>query len=162
MTDDDSRPSAAAPQDDKPQAKPSQAPTRSFFSIPPPIKRIFDKFPLIIYEENSLPVRAPKDSRKHVLYVFGRAEDLKRGGLSYNPACLKWQVSHDLWTRTYARGGLTVIGCNRHISSSVTSLSRLWDRIITPRRLERCHFSSRPHQSVMQQHRGILCLATGL
>jgi metaxin len=66
----------------------------SIFRIPAPLKRIFDKFPLVQYDENHLPLRAPKDKSQHVLHVFTTDEEAKCGKPSYNPGCLKWQV----WT----------------------------------------------------------------
>jgi metaxin len=66
----------------------------SIFRIPAPLKRIFDKFPLVQYDENHLPLRAPKDKSQHVLHVFTTDEEAKSGKPSYNPGCLKWQV----WT----------------------------------------------------------------
>ncbi|EMC99012.1 hypothetical protein BAUCODRAFT_22311 [Baudoinia panamericana UAMH 10762] len=62
------------------------------FSVPPPVKRIFDKFPLITYETNALPLRAPRGREEHVLHVFTSEEGSQHGRPSYNPACLKWQA----------------------------------------------------------------------
>ncbi|KAK4546887.1 hypothetical protein LTR36_001619 [Oleoguttula mirabilis] len=67
-------------------------PSRSFFTIPPPVKRIFDKFPLVTYAENELPSRAPKERGKHVLHIFTSEEDARKGRPSFNPACVKWQA----------------------------------------------------------------------
>src|SRR5437762_1787292 len=36
--------------------------TRDFFSIPAPIKHLFDRFPVITYEANDLPCRSPSNS----------------------------------------------------------------------------------------------------
>ena len=66
----------------------------SIFRIRAPLKRIFDKFPLVQYDENHLPLRAPKDKSQNVLHVFTTEEEAKSGKPSYNPGCLKWQV----WT----------------------------------------------------------------
>lgn len=92
----------AMPAGDPPPARPaskdakpvSSKQARSFFEIPPALKRIFDRFPLVTYAENELPLRAPsRESDEHVLYIFSTAEDVKNGRPSFNPACLKWQVS---------------------------------------------------------------------
>lgn len=72
---------------------PQPAPQRqSLFSIPPSVKRVFNKFPLVVYTENELPLRAPLDWHTHILHVFTTLEDAKTGRPSFNPACLKWQV----------------------------------------------------------------------
>lgn len=80
----------------------AQAPQqhRSLFDIPAPLKRIFDRFPLVTYDENQRPLRAPQDSAEQVLHVFTTAEDAKHGRPSFNPGCLKWQV----WIRRGATG----------------------------------------------------------
>ena len=64
----------------------------SWLKIPAPIKRIFDKFPIVTYEHNELPQGRSKSREEHVLYTFTTAEAAKAGKPSYNPTCLKWQV----------------------------------------------------------------------
>jgi hypothetical protein len=64
----------------------------SYFSIPAPLKRIFDNFPLITYPENESPLRAPKYRDQHVLHIFATQDDARNGRPSFNPACLKWQT----------------------------------------------------------------------
>ena len=91
MPDDDKQPNASIPLSTTENAP--MLPQRSIWSLPPPVKRIFDKFPLITYEANELPARAPKDRRKHVMHVFTTGHDAKNGRPSFNPGCLKWQVS---------------------------------------------------------------------
>ena len=66
---------------------------RDFFSIPPPVKILFDKVPVVTYAPNPLPQRAPKPGRIPSLYVFGTEKDAAAGKPSFNPSCLKWQVS---------------------------------------------------------------------
>jgi len=66
---------------------------RSIFTIPPPLKRLFDTFPLVTYPANELPLRAPRNRHQHALYVFTTADGAVSGAPSYNPSCLKWQVS---------------------------------------------------------------------
>ena len=95
MSDDDpssSIPTAASKydSDNEPPAKSKQA--RSIFRVPAPLKRVFDKFPLVSYEENALPLRAPLKGDAHKLYVFTTDEDARNAKPSFNPACLKWQV----------------------------------------------------------------------
>lgn len=76
--------------------RPPPAPKRSVFDIPPALKRIFDRFPLVTYAENERPLRAPQRPRDgHVLYVFATVEGASKGRASFNPACLKWQVGSE-------------------------------------------------------------------
>lgn len=76
------------------QQAPQKRTSISIFSIPAPIKRVFNQFPLITYAENELPLRAPtpKSREEHVLHVFTTARDAQDGRPSYNPNCLKWQT----------------------------------------------------------------------
>jgi len=69
-----------------------QPPPRSLFSVPAPIKQLFDQFPLLTYPVNDLPQRAPQYRNAHVLHVFTTDKGAARGAPSPNPACLKWQV----------------------------------------------------------------------
>ena len=66
---------------------------RSFFTVPPPIKRLFDKFPLTTYPANDLPQRSPSRRHDNQLFVFSTPTNARHGRPSYNPQCLKWQVS---------------------------------------------------------------------
>jgi hypothetical protein len=80
-----------------PRASPSR-PTRSGFSIftiPRPIKLLFNKFPLVTYPANELPQRSltAKKGRGHALFLWTAHEDASAGVASFNPNCLKWQVS---------------------------------------------------------------------
>lgn len=74
----------------------SATPTRSFFSIPAPLKVIFDKFPLVTYPANDIPQRIPSQRRDNQLFVFTDAAGARRGRPSFNPQCLKWQVCSPL------------------------------------------------------------------
>lgn len=78
---------------DKSQAAPPRS--RGLFAIPPPLKRLFDRFPLVTYPANELPLRALRDRSRHALYVF--AENGGVDTLSFNPSCLKWQVRSDTY-----------------------------------------------------------------
>lgn len=64
----------------------------SFFRIPPPLKKLFDQFPLITYPANDLPQRVPSKRADNQLFVFSDAAGAQRGRPSFNPQCLKWQV----------------------------------------------------------------------
>jgi hypothetical protein len=66
---------------------------RDFFLIPAPIKQLFDLVPVLTYPPNQLPLRAPKPARIPSLYVFSKDQDAAAGRPSFNPSCLKWQVS---------------------------------------------------------------------
>ena len=66
---------------------------RDFFSIPAPVKKLFDQVPVLTYPPNHLPQRAPKPARVPSLYVFSKEDDAAAGKPSFNPSCLKWQVS---------------------------------------------------------------------
>ncbi len=65
---------------------------RRFFSIPSPIRILFDKVPIIVYPPNDLPQRAQRSARIASLYVFSTEKDAAAGRPSFNPSCLKWQV----------------------------------------------------------------------
>nr|POF08198.1 metaxin-1 [Quercus suber] len=71
------------------QSQTASRPT--WFEIPAPVKRIFDRYPLVTYAANELPLRAPKSRKRHVLHVFTTEEDARTGRPSFNPSCLKWQ-----------------------------------------------------------------------
>jgi hypothetical protein len=99
-------------------------PSRSLFTVPTPIKQLFDKFPLLTYPANELPLRAPRNRDEHVLYVFATEEGARNGAPSYNPACLKWQVGcsvsrkkESMRSRPFAHGNA------RPISNSTRSPS---------------------------------------
>lgn len=47
----------------------------------------------MIYPANELPSRAPKPGRIATLYVFSSERDAAAGRPSFNPGCLRWQVS---------------------------------------------------------------------
>ena len=65
---------------------------RDFFSVPAPIKRIFDKFPLTTLPANDLPRRSKTNQDGNKLFVFTDKAGAKHGRPSFNPQCLKWQV----------------------------------------------------------------------
>ncbi|KAL5339918.1 hypothetical protein BJX70DRAFT_362834 [Aspergillus crustosus] len=70
--------------------EPSRA--RDFFAVPAPVKRVFDRFPLITYPANELPHRAWSTRQENQLFVFTDAAGARRGRPSFNPQCLKWQA----------------------------------------------------------------------
>ncbi|OQO09906.1 hypothetical protein B0A48_04260 [Cryoendolithus antarcticus] len=81
MTQDD----AAAPAQ---QALPRQ----SFFRLPAPVKRVFDRFPLVTCEENGAPLRSASQDSGNILHLFTTVEEARKGRPSYNPGCLRWQA----------------------------------------------------------------------
>lgn len=84
-----------------------------FFSIPPPIKTLFDRVPMVVYAPNNLPQRTPRTTRIPSLYVFSTDKDAAAGRPSFNPSCLKWQTFMNI-------AGLDhrLISSNNHASPS--------------------------------------------
>ncbi|KAF2126615.1 hypothetical protein P153DRAFT_297698 [Dothidotthia symphoricarpi CBS 119687] len=74
------------------QRRPPPTPYRSIFTVPEPIKQLFDRFPLLTYPANELPQRAPQNRNAHILHVFTTDREALKGAPSFNPACLKWQA----------------------------------------------------------------------
>ncbi|KAL1969416.1 hypothetical protein VTN77DRAFT_8854 [Rasamsonia byssochlamydoides] len=87
-------PGPAAPGDNEPDAAQTPPnPTRHLFSVPAPIKRIFDRFPLITYQANDLPGSSSYGNPdRNRLFVFIDAAGARRGAPSFNPQCLRWQA----------------------------------------------------------------------
>jgi metaxin len=69
-----------------------QQPDPTWFSLPAPLRQLFDHFPLITYPANLLPQRAPTLRNENVLYIFQKTDPKSRDAPSYNPSCLKWQA----------------------------------------------------------------------
>ncbi|KAL2854135.1 hypothetical protein BJX68DRAFT_39839 [Aspergillus pseudodeflectus] len=65
---------------------------RDFFSVPAPVKRVFDRFPLVTYPSNELPHCAWPTRHGNRLFVFSDVAGARRGRPSFNPQCLKWQA----------------------------------------------------------------------
>jgi metaxin len=86
MTTDSRDPSGQAP------ANGTVSRARDYFSVPAPIKRFFDHFPLVTYPPNDLPQRALSSRRGNRLFVFTDAAGARHGSPSFNPQCLKWQA----------------------------------------------------------------------
>ena len=76
----------------RPSSPTAPSNARNYFEIPAPIKRVFNRFPLVTYPANELPLRAPRARTRHGLYVF-KVKGSSPEGASCNPSCLKWQVS---------------------------------------------------------------------
>ncbi|KIV88022.1 hypothetical protein PV10_09198 [Exophiala mesophila] len=75
------------------QPQPAQAPSpSSWFTLPHPLRRVFDRFPLVTYPANLLPQRSSKQGNENVLYIFQKLDPKSRDAPSYNPSCLKWQA----------------------------------------------------------------------
>ena len=67
--------------------------SRQWFITPQLIRRLFDKFPLRIYPVNELPHRSLRKRDRHSLWIFTTNQGAQLGKPSFNPGCLKWQVS---------------------------------------------------------------------
>ncbi|RKF81946.1 Metaxin-1 [Golovinomyces cichoracearum] len=70
----------------------NQRDSSTTFSIPTPLKKLFDKFPVVVYPPNQLPQSSSKPDSCPSLYVFSKDQDLAAGRPSFNPSCLKWQT----------------------------------------------------------------------
>lgn len=64
-----------------------------WITTPQPIRRLFDEFPLRTYPVNELPLRSPQNRDRHTLWIFTTSRGARFDKPSFNPACLKWQVS---------------------------------------------------------------------
>ncbi|KAL8714949.1 MAG: hypothetical protein Q9225_006490 [Loekoesia sp. 1 TL-2023] len=84
------------PQDGPEGSNKNKAPPKTspspWLTTPKPVKRLFDKFPLVTYPSNNLPRRKPIERGRNTLYIFARAGDQRNSVLSFNPSCLKWQT----------------------------------------------------------------------
>lgn len=134
------RPSDHAPTSAQPQK-------RSWFAIPTPIRYLFDHTPLITYARSSLPIRSPSDDDRHqnTLYVFTTPADAACGAPSYNPGCLKWQVSSRCAAIVSSPWEFVlIVGVTsyRPFLRSTKSLSEHSSAITTPHPPAPCHFSS--------------------
>lgn len=92
MPDEDQKASDDKSEGKAATSRPQTRSARDFFRVPPALKRVFDKFPLVIYEANELPIRAAKRREKHALYIFATEEGARDGRPSFNPGCLRWQA----------------------------------------------------------------------
>ena len=63
--------------------------------VPRPLQQLFDHFPLLTYGVTELPARSRPATSDGLptLYVFVSEADARIGAPSFNPGCLKWQVS---------------------------------------------------------------------
>ncbi|CAG7936194.1 unnamed protein product [Penicillium nalgiovense] len=75
-----------------PDSPPEESNASPFFTVPAPIKRLFDKFPLTTYPANEIPQRLRPHDNVNQLYVFTDASGARHGRPSFNPQCLKWQA----------------------------------------------------------------------
>ncbi|TLD29512.1 mitochondrial outer membrane protein [Venturia nashicola] len=93
-------------------ANPSSPRPSHFWTIPAPLKRLFDKFPLVTYGDSGLPgggvhergqssgdgngekggVRGEKEDALHAFFSW--TDDVEGDGrvASFNPGCLRWQA----------------------------------------------------------------------
>lgn len=76
-------------------APPSVPPTKKLFGVPAPVKQIFDRFPLVSYQAEAIPGggRTNESAKRNRLFVFIEPEQATKGAPSFNPQCLRWQVS---------------------------------------------------------------------
>ncbi|KAF9736731.1 mitochondrial outer membrane protein [Paraphaeosphaeria minitans] len=93
-------------------------PSRSIFAVPTPIKQLFDCFPLLTYSPNDLPQRAPRHRDAHTLFVFATEQQATDGAPSYNPVCLKWQVSTQEAYLKFSGIKYRTVSSNNHASPS--------------------------------------------
>ena len=67
-----------------------------WLTTPAPIKRLFARFPLATYPENSQPNRAGLDRAQNILFIFDTDVPVHNQCLkqrpSFNPSCLTWQT----------------------------------------------------------------------
>ncbi|EKG15613.1 hypothetical protein MPH_07048 [Macrophomina phaseolina MS6] len=87
--DANSRPKESPAQQKRPRPRSAFS---SITTVPAPVKRLFDKFPLVTYPANELPHRAPHERQRPQLYIFTTEDGARRGDPSFNPSCLKWQA----------------------------------------------------------------------
>ncbi|KAK4224554.1 hypothetical protein QBC38DRAFT_485194 [Podospora fimiseda] len=76
-------------------ATPSKPPASwALLQIPKPIQTLFNKFPLVTYPSNDLPLRTQllNSSSLPTLYIFTTEPDALANLPSFNPTCLKWQT----------------------------------------------------------------------
>jgi metaxin len=73
-------------------ARTSSSSPSSWFSLPPAIRRVFDKFPLVTLPAIPHPQRSPWSRNEHILYIFQSNDGKLSDGPSFNPSCLKWQA----------------------------------------------------------------------
>lgn len=66
--------------------------SRTWLTPPEPIRRVFNRFPLIKLDENTFPQRARYRDDENVLFIFTIDADTASTNLSCNPACLRWQA----------------------------------------------------------------------
>ena len=61
-------------------------------SVPAPIKRVFDSFPLATHAAATLPLGGAPPADTNVLYTHTTPSAAAVGAPSFHPGCLKWQV----------------------------------------------------------------------
>ncbi|KAL4934116.1 putative mitochondrial outer membrane protein (Sam35) [Aspergillus undulatus] len=80
------------PVEQRPDSRREPRRVRDIFSVPAPVKCVFDRFPLFTYPANDLPHHPWSTRRGNKLFVFTDAAGARRGRPSFNPQCLKWQA----------------------------------------------------------------------
>lgn len=113
-----------APSQEKHSERSSADRFKAIFSIPPPLRWLFEHVPITTYAPNCLPQRSPIAHDVAVLYMFTRPGEGPYHHLSFNPSCLKWQVRRLNNVRTTCADQDV-----RHISNSITCRTRHDPRI---------------------------------
>ena len=123
---------------------------RDLVHVPAPVKRVFDRFPVVTYPANPLPLHTSStQSARDVptLYIFVDREDAHLGKPSFNPGCLKWQVRQPTLqppppTLPFSSGHTDHHGALRPFSISAVSSSRSYPPTITLLQAGLSHSSS--------------------
>jgi metaxin len=96
-------------------------PESSILAVPHAIRSLFKLFPLHTYDAEPLPARAPSRIWARArLYVFASEHDAQQGNPSFNPTCLKWQVSRPAVDATQRKTKRN----EQRLSSLVTNTNR--------------------------------------
>ena len=105
------------------------------WSLPAPVKRLFDRFPLLTYAINELPQRTLTSRETNCLYVFSNERGARLGRPSCNPGCLKWQVSTELRSRKASPAYLLCFSDLPTVQGSEISMRSLVQSCLAHRRL---------------------------
>lgn len=94
-------------QPSKSSPPPARSRLRKLFTVPAPVKQLFDRFPLVTYPPNILPRQLSSpggETELPTLYIYATAEDAVLGKPSFNPSCLKWQVRSSFFSSSPSHG----------------------------------------------------------
>ncbi|KAL4943575.1 hypothetical protein BDV06DRAFT_189650 [Aspergillus oleicola] len=101
------------PVEQRPDTRREPRRVRDYFSVPAPVKRVFDRFPLVTYPANDLPHHGWSARQGNQLFVFTDATGARRGRPSFNPQCLKWQAY-----LKFVKIDFEIVPSNNHASPS--------------------------------------------